>query len=192
MPRNRIAAEDRQRIIDAYANGQDYVETTRLLGIKRTTAWAIVRRNQLHGNAPRHRGGARNRKVDQQMIDNMVATVEQHSEYTLGQINTELRVALPNKPQITETTVARALKHQLIVLKKLETVQQDRNREDVLHARREYGEWLLNVVNGMNPRELILSMNLASIRGSAGLVVGRHVDSGPCALLADHEATTSR
>ena len=89
------------------------------------------------------------------MIDNMVATVEQHSEYTLGQINTELRVALPNKPQITETTVASALKYQLIVLKKLETVQQDRNREDLLHARRKYGEWLLNVVDGMNPRELI-------------------------------------
>ena len=70
MPRNWIAAEDRQLIIDAYANEQDYVETARLLGIKRTTAWEIICRNQLHGNAPRHRGGARNRKVDQQMIDN--------------------------------------------------------------------------------------------------------------------------
>ena len=37
----------------------------------------------------------------------------------------------------------------------METIQQDRNRSDLLQARRECGTWLLNVVNGINVRELI-------------------------------------
>ena len=112
----------------------------RLLGVNQITVWGIVRRNQLYGHANRLRGGPRNRKVDQEMIDHMVAAVEDHPEYTLGQINTELRAALPNKPAVTEWTVAKKLKTQLIVLKKMETVQQDRNREDVCQARREYNQ----------------------------------------------------
>ena len=140
MPRNRISNEDKQRIIDAHTNSEDYTETARLLGVNRITAWGIVRRNQLYGHTNRPRGGPRNRKVDQEMIDHMVATIEDHSEYTLGQINTELRAALPNKPAVTESTVAKTLRNQLIVLKKMETVQQDRNREDVRQARREYNQ----------------------------------------------------
>ena len=56
---------------------------------------------------------------------------------------------------ITESTIAKTLKHQLIVLKRMETVQQDRNLKNVLQARRKYGDWLLNIVNGINPRKLI-------------------------------------
>ena len=72
-----------------YVNGEDYVETAKLLGIKRTTAWGIVRRYQLYGQVNRPRGGARYRKVDQEMIDQMIATVEEHPEFTLSQINLE-------------------------------------------------------------------------------------------------------
>ena len=75
MPRNRISTEDKQRIIDAYAAGEDYVEAARLLGVKRTTAWGIVRRHQLHGQVNRPRGGARHQKVDQEMTDNMVVPI---------------------------------------------------------------------------------------------------------------------
>ena len=103
----------------------------------------------------RPRGGARNTKVDNEMIAKMMEIVEEHAEYTLVQINTELRSALPHKPVVTESTIAKTLKNRLIVLKKLETVPQDRNREDILQARKSYAEWLLNVVNGINHTELI-------------------------------------
>ena len=35
-PRGYISVEDKQRIVDALANGEGYVETARLLGTKRT------------------------------------------------------------------------------------------------------------------------------------------------------------
>ena len=155
MPRNRISTADKQHIIEAHANGEDYVETARLLGVKRTTAWGIVRRHQLRGQVDRPRGGPWNVKVDQEMIDNMIASIEGHPEFTLARINENLRAALPDKPHITNSTISKILRGQLIMLKKMETVLQDGNREDILQARRQYGTWLLNVVNGINPRELI-------------------------------------
>ena len=36
----------------------------------------------LYEQVNRPRGGARNRKVDQEMIDQMIATVEEHPEFT--------------------------------------------------------------------------------------------------------------
>lgn len=155
MPRRRISETDKERIINAFNNGEDYVQTAALLGIGRTTAWGIVRRFQQTGLVVRPRGGARNLKVDEEMISEMMRTVEERAEYTLVQINAALRATLPHKPHITESTIAKTLKNRFVVLKKLETVPQARNRSDVLEDRKLYGEWLLNIVNGVNPRELI-------------------------------------
>ena len=80
------------------------------------------------------------------MTDNMVTTVGQHPEYTLEKINAQFHAELPNKLPISNSTMAKVLKGQLVVLKKMETVQQDRNCEDVRPppARRKCGAWLLN------------------------------------------------
>ena len=119
------AAEDEQHIIDTFANEEECVETAELLGVKRITAWGIVRRYQLHGHVNWPRGGARNRKVDQEMI----ATVEEHPEL----------YSPSNQHRLPRNTCKQAknngfhnlemLANQLIVVKK-ETILQDRNRPD--------------------------------------------------------------
>ena len=68
-----------------------------MLGVAHETAWSIVRRHQRHGVVGRRRGGARNTKVDEEMTAACVAIVEQHVEYTLAQINRELRLQLPKQ-----------------------------------------------------------------------------------------------
>ena len=40
----RVSIADKARIRDAAANGQDFLEVARVLGVKRPTAYAIVRR----------------------------------------------------------------------------------------------------------------------------------------------------
>ena len=69
--------------------------------------------------------------------------MEDHPEYTLEQINEELRRRLPEKPAVCKTSVRKLLSGQLITLKKLETAAQQRNRDDVKMARRIYAEWLM-------------------------------------------------
>ena len=44
-----VSVEDKRRIVDAHTNGEDCMETARLLEIKRTTAWSIIQNHQHRG-----------------------------------------------------------------------------------------------------------------------------------------------
>ena len=60
MPYQRISALNKQRLYDAHIRGDDYQELARQLGIKRTTAWAIISRAQgRNGEVVVPRGGRR-------------------------------------------------------------------------------------------------------------------------------------
>ena len=109
MPRARISAEDKRRIIDAHNNGEDYEETARVLGIARGTAWSIISRHQRTGVIARPRGGRRNVKVDQEMSQQRVQIVEERPEFTLNQIKRDLELALPMKPRISISTISKML-----------------------------------------------------------------------------------
>jgi len=151
MQRRRISKEDKYRLAEAHANGEDYVEVARTLGIKRGTAWSIIRRHQDQDPIKfEDRGGARNVKLDEEIGRAAAAVVEEHPEFTLNQINSEVRLLLPNKPRICISTLRKALQGQLITIKKLEHADQDRNSDQVKAARQMYAEWLLQ-----NEQEII-------------------------------------
>lgn len=144
MPRARISNDTKTRTVAAHNEGRDYQETARILNVKPGTAWSIVRRSQRNLGVGRgQRGGARNNKVDREMIDACVEIVQDHPEFTLQQIKVELHNRLPNKPQVCISTISTMLHGELITVKKLENVVADRNRDDVKMARLQYAEWLV-------------------------------------------------
>ena len=119
------------------------------------TAYSIVARNQANGGIPpRPRGGAGNVRLDTEMQLKIVDIVEGHPEFTLAQVNCQLQTDLL-KPRISIQTISKSLRDQLIVMKKMETVPQDRNRPDIIDARRAYTAWYLEVANMEQPPELI-------------------------------------
>lgn len=146
MP-NRISEKDKERLLNAYQNGEDYQVLARQLHIKRTTAWAIIHRAVLrNGIVAVPRGGRRHHKIHDEEIQNTLATiVEEHPTYTLQQLKEELHQRLPNKPELSITSVARCLNGQLIFLKKVEDSPAERNTARTKILRREYAQWFLNV-----------------------------------------------
>ena len=67
----------------------------------RDTAYSIIRHYQWeNGLVVRARGGANNVKRDEEMANCVGEIVERHPEFTLAQINCELRTTLLNKPRI--------------------------------------------------------------------------------------------
>ena len=78
----------KQTIIDAFRRDDDYVEAAKLLGVKRTTAYGIVRRWKEKGVVEQQRGGFRLQrvKVDDEMREMAVRIVEEHPAFTLKQI----------------------------------------------------------------------------------------------------------
>ena len=125
----RISEVNKQRIVDAHNNNEDYVETARLLGAKRTTAWAIIRRVLENGFVVRPRGGFRQgaSKVDEEMKNTIVTIVEEHAAFTLLQVKNELQVRLPEKPAISIVTIRKILDRQLMRMKKLEDAPVERS-----------------------------------------------------------------
>ena len=61
------------------------------------------------GVVSRRRGGRNHQFVDEEMENEAVAIVEQHAEYTLAQINHELRLRRPDWPHVCENTVSNML-----------------------------------------------------------------------------------
>lgn len=150
MRYQRISVVDKQRLVDAHKRGEDYVALARQLGIKRPTAYAIIRRAQDNdGVVAFPRGGTRpqRRRVSPELIEAAVDIVENHPEFTLDQINAELRTSLPNHARIGRSTLSSMLHGELIVMKKLEDVPGQRNSEDVKGRRREFAEWILQSMN---------------------------------------------
>ena len=106
-----------------------------------------IRRYQRDGEVViGRRGGRRPCLVDEEMRETLVRIVEENAAFTLQQINAELRRRLPTKPQVSIASLHRALKFQLITLKKMENVPQERNRDDVVEARKEHAEWFVTNV----------------------------------------------
>lgn len=140
----RISVLDKQRLLNAWREGEDYQELAHQLGIKRTTAWAIVNRaNNRGGVVALARGGQRHYKLNDEIVDVLTAIVEEHPTFTLEQLKTELAVRLPDKPPLSTTSVARCLTGRLIVLKKVEDAPLERNSTRVKELRNVYARWLL-------------------------------------------------
>ena len=93
------------------------MEVARVLGVKRGTAWSIVSRFLANGVVARPRGGRRITKIDAEMIETCIQIVEDHAEYTLSQINAELRRRNPNKPIVCDSSISKMLHGKFIKLK---------------------------------------------------------------------------
>lgn len=149
----RISDLDKQRLVDAFDRNEDYIQLAQQLNIKRTTAYAIIRRYQeTNGQISRPRGGFRGRRLSPEMLDVAISIVEENNALTLNQINEELVRRLPSSPRISISTLCRSLRGSFYRMKKLEIVPVERNTDHVKNERHSFATWLLG--DGMN-QELI-------------------------------------
>ena len=72
-----------------------------------------------------------------------ISIVEEDPEYMLDQINSELRLLLPNHAHICRSTLSTMLHGQLTVMKKLEDAPQQRYFIVVKNARSNFARWLM-------------------------------------------------
>ena len=120
--------------------------TACLLGIKRSTAYKIVQRD-----SDKPKGGAKNVKVDNEMISFVTEKLEDNPMITIKNLNQELRQALPNKPFITDRTLSNAIDGLTFTLKLARNCPAERNSDENIAAREEYANWFMsgNVINSI-------------------------------------------
>ena len=179
----KINDEDKRRLYDAHQRGKDHVELARQLGIKRTTAWAIINRAQDNGDeVSRPRGSiqAQRVRVSEELTQTAVTIVEEHPEFTLDQVNAELHARLPHHIRVGRTTIARVLQGQLIMMKKQEDAPVERNSQRVKEERFAFANWLM----GEGIRQQLIFVD------EAGINLWCRRTRELCESLADVEGTT--
>ena len=95
------------------------MEVARLLGVARGTAYAITRRHQQHGAVAWSRGGAHNKRMDEEVAGTILLIGEKNSECTIRKINIKFQNRLPNKQHACDNIIINCLNDRLIALKKI-------------------------------------------------------------------------
>ena len=94
--RYRITSDEaRRRIILAYDNQEDFVTVASNLGIRRTTAYEIVRNYVNNGRIHRIHAGGRQRVLDNETIDFVVTLIESNPAITLHEMIHTVRQTWP-------------------------------------------------------------------------------------------------
>ena len=141
---SKINIDDKRRIYESYVRGEDYFDAARLLNVKRTTAYNIVKRaEQNHEEIIRPRGGHRHSKVTDAMRAVDRAAVEDYPDFTIRNINRELRTRLPRSPAVNQTTISGILDGLLITTKKFEDAPAERNSDRTKQQRHAFATWLI-------------------------------------------------
>lgn len=149
----RPSFEERRAIIQAHEDGEDYYQVAAQLQIRRGTAWSIIARYMRTGQvASLPRGGSRPAKLDNESIDLLIMCIEENPQLTLNQLNSILRDTWPEKQQVSEATISRALHGALISLKKVIPQPAERNSDEVKAARTAYANWRIR----LDPRAKII------------------------------------
>ena len=124
----RVTLQDRERIIEAYEEEEVFLAVAHTLGIKRTTAYEMVRKFRRTGEIEsRHKEGGRPKKLDNEALDFLVMLIEDKPTISVRELNETLQEGFPNKSRVSNCTVKRALDGELVTLKMCRNIPQDRN-----------------------------------------------------------------
>ena len=150
MPRSKTSDCDKDRLIESHENGEDFLSTAAILGIKRTTAYSIIRSYIKNGTSSSRTGGGRRKKLDNDSLDWLIMMIEANPSISIKKLNEEYRATFPNLDHIHDTTLSKSLDGELISLKKIHDVARERNTPRIKEIRMNYSNWIYNEGTGQH------------------------------------------
>ena len=84
------------------------------------------------------------------MKETLVEIEEGHPDFTLDQINAQLRMMMPEAPRVSRTAISNALKNHLIVVKTLRNAHAERNNDRTKERRQAFANWLMTNMASMS------------------------------------------
>lgn len=140
----RICVTDRERLIRAFEENQDWVLLAEQMNINRQTARSIITTWQTSGRSEAlARGGNRPRALTEAQVQEIVAWIEEHPALTLQEIKQRLMAEYPDWRPCTIQTISRAIDGSLITLKKLHTIPSQWVTAQTKESRQQYAQWLM-------------------------------------------------
>ena len=139
----RISTVDRNHLISAFEEGRDYVQLASEIGVSRRSAYRIVRTFSQEGRRrPLPQAGGRKKLISPEMVEHLVSWIQDKPTITLEEMRGKLFATFPAlPPNLSLTTISRALDGSLITLKLLRSIPTQWNASDVKEERVAYVTW---------------------------------------------------
>lgn len=137
-----ISTPDRRRLVEAHDRGDDYVVVANALGIKKDTAYRIIKRRSTESSK---RGGCRQNtvKVTAEVTAAVTQMVDNNCSVTLKQITNKMYDE--HNIRLSSTSINRILTGSLYSMKKMQLMPEARNSADNKRKRQVYATWFQGV-----------------------------------------------
>lgn len=138
-----IPQHDKQRLIQAFEEGRDFVELAIILSIKVKSARTIIRRyvERQNGNQVSSHGGARNVRVTNEIREFLNNCIDENCLVTLQELKEKIQMQF--NIQLCLATIGKTLDGMLYTVKMVSDVPAQRNSADNKRIRMEYAQWYL-------------------------------------------------
>lgn len=142
MSKPRISDIDRNRLIDAYLFGKDYIDLADSLNVNQRSAYRIIQQYKQSGKREALRsGGPPKRKFTLAMVEEVVSFVERKPTATLEEI--KRHVMDTYHITVSTTTITRYLDGELITLKLSRSVPFQWNFDAIKIERSDFAHWMM-------------------------------------------------
>jgi transposase len=145
--RQKISVSDKQRLINSYQCGGDYVSLAKHLNIKESTARSCVQRFKNNSHPGTH-GGHKRCLLTDEIFSILEVFIQENPLATLAIIKGYLQSVC--ELNVSSNTIANWLDGRLITLKRMRDVPHERNSVSTKDKRCEYAQWMIenNVMEG--------------------------------------------
>lgn len=135
---------DRERLVNSWRRGEDYLDFAAQMQIEKSTARSIIKVYRTEGRIDsKPRGGRRHTKITDEMKNAILDYVSKQPDITLVEMNRRLLVDRPDDPQVTTQAINGFLDGQLITTKRLYVNPISWNTQENKEHRRDFMQWLL-------------------------------------------------
>jgi transposase len=162
MSNQFISDENRQRIIEAYLNGYNAGDIAKILGFKRTSIYAIIKKfidcNEI---SRKQKGGPRRISLTVEDKNCIKVWIDENCGLTLDQISS--RLVEEKGISVSRSTIQRCISDFNYTLKRTHLLPERRNCLEVIERRSEYAEKYMNVISRVDDANIFLLMKLVLI-----------------------------
>ena len=137
----KVTKADKERLIESYEKGENYLGLAKLLGVKQNTARTIIRRHRLNLH-PKSHGGHRKPNITDFFAQKLLDFLSENCSSTIKDMQCFLGTEGLNT---SLSTISNFLDGKLISLQSTRVVTSERNSESVKDLRQTFASWYLGV-----------------------------------------------
>ncbi|KAG0426065.1 hypothetical protein DMUE_5992, partial [Dictyocoela muelleri] len=153
MKNQNINNEDRNRIVQAYINGNSASDLSSIFGFKRTTIYSIIKKYKNHEPIEKkQRGGQRRKSLSEQDKGAIRGWIDENCALTLKEIKS--KIELERGVVVSQSTINRCISGFNYSMKRINIMPIKRNNMEVISLRAQYANRFMELLSTIDDSKI--------------------------------------